>query len=159
MANSKKKAGESAGKTGETQQEVCLSVRFISEDGEEIQKLGKRFRKLDLDKSGSLSVDEFMSLPELQQNPLVRRVIDIFDTDGNGEVDFIGKIYDMDKDGFISNGELFQVLKMMVGNNLQDTEMQQIVDKTIISADKDGDGRVSFDEFCAVSFQRFWFSF
>ncbi|MEQ2169574.1 Calcineurin subunit B type 1, partial [Goodea atripinnis] len=144
-------------------------------------KLGKRFRKLDLDKSGSLSVDEFMSLPELQQNPLVRRVIDIFDTDGNGEVDFIEfikgvsqfsirgdklqklhfafRIYDMDKDGFISNGELFQVLKMMVGNNLQDTEMQQIVDKTIISADKDGDGRVSFDEFCAVSFQRFWFSF
>ncbi|MEQ2238231.1 Calcineurin subunit B type 1 [Ilyodon furcidens] len=150
MANSKKKA----------------------EEGEEIQKLGKRFRKLDLDKSGSLSVDEFMSLPELQQNPLVRRVIDIFDTDGNGEVDFIEfikgvsqfsirgdklqklhfafRIYDMDKDGFISNGELFQVLKMMVGNNLQDTEMQQIVDKTIISADKDGDGRVSFDEFCAM---------
>lgn len=29
-----------------------------------------------------------MSLPELQQNPLVQRVIDIFDTDQNGEVDF-----------------------------------------------------------------------
>ena len=34
-----------------------------------------RFKKLDLDNSGSLSVDEFMSLPELQQNPLVQRVI------------------------------------------------------------------------------------
>lgn len=33
-----------------------------------------------------------MSLPELQQNPLVQRVIDIFDEDGNGEVDFKGKI-------------------------------------------------------------------
>jgi serine/threonine-protein phosphatase 2B regulatory subunit len=32
-----------------------------------------------------------MSLPELQQNPLVQRVIDIFDQDGNGEVDFKGK--------------------------------------------------------------------
>ena len=31
-----------------------------------------------------------MSLPELHQNPLVQRVIDIFDTDGNGEVDFKG---------------------------------------------------------------------
>ena len=29
-----------------------------------------------------------MSLPELKQNPLVQRVIDIFDEDGNGEVDF-----------------------------------------------------------------------
>ena len=111
----------------------------------------------------------YLSLPELHQNPLVQRVIEIFDQDGNGEVDFkefiegvsqfsvkgdkdsklkckiipknqflvytinyvmwykrvvnnvlvAFKIYDMDKDGFISNGELFQVLKMMVGNNLK----------------------------------------
>lgn len=60
----------------------------------------------------------------------------------------------MDKDGYISNGELFQVLKMMVGNNLKDTQLQQIVDKTIINADKDGDGRISFEEFCAVSIRR-----
>uniref|UniRef100_I3IY44 Dynein axonemal assembly factor 10 n=5 Tax=Pseudocrenilabrinae TaxID=318546 RepID=I3IY44_ORENI len=138
-------------------------------DADEIKRLGKRFKKLDLDNSGSLSVEEFMSLPELQQNPLVQRVIDIFDTDGNGEVDFkefiegvsqfsvkgdkeqklrfAFRIYDMDKDGYISNGELFQVLKMMVGNNLKDTQLQQIVDKTIINADKDGDGRISFEEF------------
>uniref|UniRef100_A0A8C7R7G9 EF-hand domain-containing protein n=1 Tax=Oncorhynchus mykiss TaxID=8022 RepID=A0A8C7R7G9_ONCMY len=142
-------------------------------DADEIKRLGKRFKKLDLDNSGSLSVEEFMSLPELQQNPLVQRVIDIFDTDGNGEVDFkefiegvsqfsvkgdkesklrfAFRIYDMDKDGYISNGELFQVLKMMVGNNLKDTQLQQIVDKTIINADKDGDGRISFEEFCLVS--------
>ena len=141
-------------------------------DSEEIARLGKRFCKLDLDNSGSLSVDEFMSLPELQQNPLVQRVIEIFDQDGNGEVDFrefiegvsqfsvkgdkmsklkfAFRIYDIDKDGFISNGELFQVLKMMVGNNLKDTQLQQIVDKTIIYADQDGDGKISFQEFCAV---------
>lgn len=63
-------------------------------DADEIKRLGKRFKKLDLDNSGSLSVEEFMSLPELQQNPLVQRVIDIFDTDGNGEVDFKGTLGD-----------------------------------------------------------------
>ncbi|KAI4787035.1 hypothetical protein KUCAC02_036727 [Chaenocephalus aceratus] len=57
----------------------------------------------------------------------------------------------MDKDGYISNGELFQVLKMMVGSNLKDTQLQQIVDKTIINADRDGDGKISFEEFCLVS--------
>uniref|UniRef100_A0A915HE40 EF-hand domain-containing protein n=1 Tax=Romanomermis culicivorax TaxID=13658 RepID=A0A915HE40_ROMCU len=141
-------------------------------DADEIKRLARRFKKLDLDGSGSLSIDEFMSLPELQQNPLVQRVIEIFDTDGNGEVDFkefiqgisqfsvkgdketklrfAFRIYDMDKDGFISNGELFQVLKMMVGNNLKDTQLQQIVDKTILFHDKDGDGRISFEEFCEV---------
>ena len=61
------------------------------------------------------------------------------------------KIYDMDKDGYISNGELFSVLKMMVGNNLKDAQLQQIVDKTIILADKDDDGKISFEEFCFVS--------
>ena len=57
------------------------------------------------------------------------------------------KVYDIDRDGFISNGELFIVLKMMVGNNLRDNQLQQIVDKTIMEADLDGDGKVSFQEF------------
>jgi EF hand len=30
---------------------------------------------------------------------------------------------------------------------LQDTQLQEIVDKTIMEADKDGDGKLSFEEF------------
>ena len=56
----------------------------------------------------------------------------------------------MDRDGFISNGELFLVLKMMVGNNLKDQQLQQIVDKTIMEADQDGDGKINFEEFKAM---------
>ena len=112
--------------------ETSLPMNCAAFDSEEIKRLGKRFKKLDLDGSGSLSIEEFMSLPELQQNPLVQRVIDIFDEDGNGEVDFkefvkglamfavkttekekklrfMFNIYDMDEDGYISNGELFKV--------------------------------------------------
>lgn len=96
-------------------------------------------------------------------------MIAIFDEDGSGSVDFAEfisglsafssrgnkeeklrfafKVYDIDRDGFISNGELFIVLKMMVGQNLKDTQLQQIVDKTIMEADKDGDGKISFEEF------------
>lgn len=96
-------------------------------------------------------------------------MIAIFDEDGGGDVDFqefvtglsafsskgnkeeklrfAFKVYDIDRDGYISNGELFIVLKMMVGNNLKDIQLQQIVDKTIMEADKDGDGRISFEEF------------
>jgi len=137
---------------------------------DEISRLAKRFKKLDTDSSGSISVEEFMSLPELQQNPLVQRVIDIFDEDESGEVDFkeflqgvsqfsvkgdrnaklkfAFRIYDLDNDGFISNGELFQVLKMMVGSNLKESQLQQIVDKSIRLADQDEDGKISFEEFC-----------
>ena len=139
--------------------ETSLPMEAINFDAEEIRRLGKRFKKLDLDNSGTLSVEEFMSLPELQRNPLVKRVIEILDEDGNGEVDFkefiqgvsqfsvkgdkmsklkfAFKIYDIDNDGFISNGELFQFLKM-ISSNLKDAQLQQIVDKTIQFADKGG---------------------
>ena len=36
---------------------------------------------------------------------------------------------------------------MMVGKNLSDSQLQQIVDKTILYLDKDDDGRVSYEEF------------
>merc|ERR1712062_416373 len=136
---------------------------------EEVQRLEKRFHKLDLDRSGSISIGEFVSVPELKENPLVKRVVEIFDSDLDGEVDFkefvmgiaqfsksesddlrlqfIFRIYDMDRDGYISNGELFQVLKMMTGSNLTDQQLQQVVDKTIIYLDKDSDGKISFEEF------------
>lgn len=96
-------------------------------------------------------------------------MIAIFDEDGGGNVDFqefvsglsafsskgnkeqklrfAFKVYDIDRDGYISNGELFIVLKMMVGSNLKDQQLQQIVDKTIMEADLDKDGKISFDEF------------
>ena len=35
----------------------------------------------------------------------------------------------------------------MVGNNLNDVQLQQLVDRTIIKADKDMDGKISFEEF------------
>ena len=53
----------------------------------------------------------------------------------------------MDNDGYISHGGLFLVLKMMVGSNLGDAQLQQVVDKTIMEADADGDGRLSYEEF------------
>lgn len=77
--------------------------------------------------------------------------LSIWQGDKESKLRFAFRIYDMDNDGYISNGELFQVLKMMVGNNLKDTQLQQIVDKTILFADKDEDGRISFEEFCSVS--------
>ena len=58
---------------------------------DELRRLSRSFRKLDSDGSGTLSVKEFMDLPELHNNPLARRVIDLFDTNNDGEVDFKGR--------------------------------------------------------------------
>ena len=63
---------------------------------------------------------------------------------------FAFRIYDIDNNGFISDVELFQVLKTMVGGNLKDFQIQEIVDMTIRSADKNLDGKINFDEFCQI---------
>ena len=86
-------------------------------------------------------------------------MIAIFDEDGGGDVDFqefvsglsafsskgnkeeklrfAFKVYDIDRDGYISNGELFIVLKMMVGSNLKDQQLQQVRSDTPWQGGKD----------------------
>lgn len=44
--------------------------------------------KLDKDNSGSIDKDEFLSIPQIANNPLASRMIAIFDEDGGGDVDF-----------------------------------------------------------------------
>lgn len=136
---------------------------------EEIDRLAKRFMKLDTDNSGAIDKDEFLAIPGIGQNPLARRVVDIFDENKGGDIDFkefvtglsvfssagsvddklkfLFKVYDIDNDGYISNGELFIVLRLMVADSLTDVQLQELVDRTIMEGDSDGDGRLSFAEF------------
>jgi serine/threonine-protein phosphatase 2B regulatory subunit len=44
--------------------------------------------KLDKDGSGAIDKEEFLSLPQIANNPLAHRMIAIFDEDGGGDVDF-----------------------------------------------------------------------
>ena len=57
------------------------------------------------------------------------------------------KIYDIDGDGLISQEELKVVLKQLTGNSLTDSQLQQIVEKTVRDLDGDGDGKLRFEEF------------
>ena len=133
----------------------------------ELKRLSKRFNKIDNDQSGSLTLAELKRIPGLEENPLLNRFFSIVDKDNNGEIDFqefiqcllessisaesklkfAFQIYDIDNDGFISKSELYQVLKLMTGNSLIDIQIKQLVNRTILYADKDKDGKISFDEF------------
>merc|ERR1719510_1608451 len=70
------------------------------------------------------------------------------------KLEFMFRIYDLDRDGFISNEELFTVLKMMTGDNLTDLQLHQIVNRTILYLDKDTDGKISLEEFTQVIIER-----
>ncbi|KAA6367368.1 MAG: putative Calcineurin subunit B [Streblomastix strix] len=137
---------------------------------DEIKRMYKRFRRLDQDRNGVLSMDEFKQIPELANNPLLERLISIFDTNHDDCVDFdefisglsifgsdasierklkfLFDVYDVDGDGFISNGELFYVLKKMTGTNITDEAIQQLVDRTILDTDTSGTGKISLADFC-----------
>ena len=56
-------------------------------------------------------------------------------------------VYDIDNDGFISENELFEVLKTMVGDNVKDADLKEIVKRTIQEADTTGNGKLDFTEF------------
>ena len=139
---------------------------------QEINKLYKRFKMLDREGNGELRPEDFYDIPALAQNPLIQRVITIFAKERNGRVSFVQfikgleifsagaseqeklqfafRVYDTDDDGIISAGDLFLILKLMVGSNLSDAQLHQLVDRTMKKADLNVDGRISFDEFVAM---------
>lgn len=158
--------GNSANVAALSRDDIHGIAQFNEKD---IKRLYNRFRALDADGSGQLDPAEIFSVAELNENPLVQRVISVFDADNNGTVsfveflvglaklaagtseehklDFAFNIYDVNKDGFISNGDLFQVMQMMVGDNLTQEQLQQLVDRQLMQADKDYDGKLSYEEF------------
>lgn len=135
----------------------------------ELKVLYKNFIELDTDKSGLLEPNELLDVPELNDNPIVKRVIQVFDKNNDGKISFyefiLGlstladfsdkeekikfafQIYDFNNDGFLSNSDLFHTLKLLTGENLTDVQIQQVVDRTILRADKDYDGKLCFEEF------------
>lgn len=86
----------------------------------EIQRLKKRFMKLDRDGSGTIDKDEFLQIPQIATNPLASRMIAIFDEE------CVGSLWGFDRDG---HGE-------------------EVADEEVI-ASHSGGGTVDFQEFVA----------
>ncbi|CAB4054775.1 PPP3R [Lepeophtheirus salmonis] len=75
---------------------------FSREEISRLEKLKRVVAVMDSDLSGEVDFKEFvMGLAQFA----------IRDYDRKSKLEFIFRIYDMDRDGYISNNELFQVLK------------------------------------------------
>jgi len=136
----------------------------------EINRLYKRFKTLDKDRKNCILLKEFLSIPELAMNPLANRILVVFDksqrkqlvfkefienlsvfsikTPREKKLKFAFDVYDVDLDGYISKDDLFYIIKLLVGINLNDDQVASLVNQTIIDADTlDLDGKISFQEF------------
>lgn len=58
------------------------------------------------------------------------------------------KMYDLDDDESISRDELLNILHMMVGANISQDQLISIAERTIMEADRCGQGKISFEDFC-----------
>lgn len=66
------------------------------------------------------------------------------------KLSFVFRIYDADNDGRISFNDLRSILKMMVGNYIEDVQLDKIATRAFVEVDEDNDGFVEFNEFCRV---------
>lgn len=57
-------------------------------DKNELKVLYKNFIELDQDHSGLIEPNEFFDVPELQDNPIVQRIISVFDKNNDGKISF-----------------------------------------------------------------------
>eukprot|EP00126_Sphaerothecum_destruens_P007342 Sdes_comp19807_c0_seq4m11935 len=142
-------------------------------DANQVKKLYRRFKQLDKGNIGEVTAADFMAIPELAMNPLVTRIITLFEQQNLKRINFklfaktlsvfipnrnpeaklklAFEIYDIDNDGFISPSDLLHVLKLMVGANISDEQLLQLVKKTIQDIDViDCDGSISYEEFLQV---------
>ena len=53
------------------------TLDFHRKKFQKVSRLEKRFRKLDSDGNNALSVAEFLQMPELRDNPIVQRVVQV----------------------------------------------------------------------------------
>lgn len=65
----------------------------INFDKDELKILYKNFVNLDKNNNGLLDPDEFFDVPELKDNPIVQRLIKIFDKNGDGKISFYEFVY------------------------------------------------------------------
>jgi calmodulin len=114
-----------------TNQELGTVMRSLAQNPSE-SELQDMIDEVDADHSGSIDFSEFLAM-------MARKMRD---TDSEEEIREAFKVFDRDNNGYISAAELRHVMTS-IGEKLTDDE----VDEMIREADKDGDGRIDYQEF------------
>jgi Ca2+-binding EF-hand superfamily protein len=128
----------------------------------QIKRLYARFRKLDQTGSGGLAKDDILRIPELAMNPLNERILAMLfetyegqepmifpeflqrmalfndTTSREAKVKAVFDMLDIDKDGRISKTEFISILRLLVGKNLTDEELDELADITLSASTNKG---------------------
>nr|CAD70165.1 calcium-dependent protein kinase [Landoltia punctata] len=148
---------------------MALKVIAESLSEEEIKGLRQMFQNMDTDQSGTITYEELKTglarLGSRLSEAEVKQLMDAADVDGNGSIDYIEFItatmhrhklereehlysafsyFDKDNSGYITRDELKQALEE---HGMGDADS---IREIISEVDTDNDGRINYDEFCAM---------
>ncbi|KAG2428086.1 hypothetical protein HYH02_014477 [Chlamydomonas schloesseri] len=133
----------------------------------ELAGMREMFQEMDEDGSGTITVDELREGLRRKGAEIalgeVQRILNDIDLDGNSKIDYeeflaatmhLNKLsreenmiaafeyFDTDKSGFITRDELVSAMK--------DIDAEVDVDAILAQVDQNGDGRIDYEEFCAM---------
>ena len=137
----------------------------------EIKKSHKKFVALDKDKKGYVSINDLVSIPEIENNPLRYHIAQYMNDNGENEeitfdsfisvIDmfknnkteeqfkFLYGLFDFDKDGKISDMDMLINFKLLLGNSLNEEQIKEIVNKTI-SEYSNNKGYIDYSDFVKI---------
>ena len=139
----------------------------------DIKKCHKKFSSLDKENKGFVSINDIVTIPEIENNPLryhvaqymsnnneneaisfeaFIKVIDIFKNNKTDkQYKFMFDLFDFDKDGKISSEDMLINFKLLLGNSLNEEQIVEIVNKTISEYSNDQDQKfINYDEFVKI---------
>lgn len=64
----------------------CISNILVSPD--DVDKLYHHFMRMDKDGNGVIDRQDLMNVPSIAENPLAGRLLDLFDEDESGDINF-----------------------------------------------------------------------
>ncbi|KAL0442932.1 UNVERIFIED_CONTAM: Calcium-dependent protein kinase [Sesamum latifolium] len=148
---------------------LALKVIAQSLSEEEIKGLKATFTNIDTDKSGTITYEELKSglarLGSKLSEVEVKQLMEAADVDGNGTIDYIEFItatmhrhklerdehlfkafqfFDKDSSGYITRDELETAMKEYGMGD------EATIKEIISEVDTDNDGRINYEEFCAM---------
>ncbi|CCD67834.1 EF-hand domain-containing protein [Caenorhabditis elegans] len=97
-------------------------------------------------KSGQLTFRQFVRI--LAHFQPISKVKDNALNSRKDKLRFAFKMYDLNKNNYITREEFKVILNSMVGANITSDQLDKIADKTLEEADQDRDGKISFEDFC-----------
>lgn len=139
----------------------------------EIDLCYRKWQSISGTRDNALYAAHLQQLPEFRVNPFISRLVDVFGDPETHTIPFDGfvdmlsvlslradpsvkmealfRLFDVDNDRYISHSDLVEYVRLLVGGEMSEEEIDYIARKTIYEADLDSSESLSWTEWVKVA--------